>query len=179
MSGRLSRLMPWGQRRRGHGRPHGLRTTLLRYGAGSVVATVCSEITFVVLYGVFGATTTVSSVLGWLAGAVPNYWLNRSWTWGRRGRPSLTGEVLPYALVVLVTLGLAITATAAADAALSGAHGWVRTVLVGGTFLLVYVVMFLLRFVLFDRLFAGDHPARPHDQPDARPLSEEPAKGGP
>jgi putative flippase GtrA len=128
---------------------------VLRYAAGSVVATLCSEVTFLLLYGPLGASPAVSSALGWLAGAVPNYWLNRSWTWQRRGRPSMWGEIVPYVTIVLVTLLLAVAATSLVDSALTGARvaGGLRVVLVGGTFLGVYGVVFLLRFFLLDRLF--------------------------
>ena len=132
---------------------------MARYGAGSVVATVCSQVTFLVLYGPVGASTTITSTLAWLAGAIPNYWMNRSWTWGRRGRPSLRRELLPYATIVLGTLGLAIVATSV------GAHLLERTsipratqvLLVWGIYFLVYVVMFAFRFLLFDRLFGRGH----------------------
>jgi putative flippase GtrA len=138
------------------GRP-GLTGKLLRFGTGSIVATVCSQATFFVLYGPVGASTTVSSVLAWFAGAVPNYWLNRSWTWGRRGRPSVRRELLPYAAIVLGTLGLAIVSTAAVENVLEGtsvSHA-ARTFLVTGTYFAVYAVMFVFRFLLFERLFAG------------------------
>jgi putative flippase GtrA len=119
------------------------------------VATVCSEVTFLLLYGAIDATPAVASSIGWLAGAVPNYWLNRTWTWKLRGRPSLTREVLPYVAIVLATLLVATVATSAVHAALDGsqASATVRVVLVGGTFLAVYGVMFLLRYVLLDQLF--------------------------
>lgn len=135
--------------------PAGIVGRVLRYGAGSIVATVCSQTTFLLLYGPAGASTTLSSTLAWLAGAIPNYWLNRSWTWGRRGRPSMTREVLPYAAIVLGTLGVAIVATAAGAAALdgTGVSDAAQTLLVWGIYFMVYVVMFGLRFLLFDRLF--------------------------
>lgn len=135
----------------------GLLRKVLRYGTGSLVATACSEVTFLLLYGVLGSSTTTASVLGWLAGAVPNYWLNRTWTWGRRGRPSLRHELLPYVAIVAVTLLLAVGATSLVDSALAGTGSdAVRSALVGGTFLLVYVLVFLLRFFLFDRLFTEE-----------------------
>jgi putative flippase GtrA len=136
---------------------------VLRYAAGSVVATLCSEVTFLLLYGPFGASPAISSSLGWLAGAVPNYWLNRSWTWQRRGRPSVWGEIVPYVAIVLVTLLLAVAATSLVDSALTGARvaGDLRVVLVGGTFLGVYGVVFLLRFFLLDRLFRRAAAASP------------------
>jgi len=143
----------------------GLVRRVLRYGTGSIVATVCSQATFLILYGPVHASTTASSTLAWLAGAIPNYWLNRSWTWGRRGRPSLTRELLPYAGIILGTLGLAIIATAAVAAALDGTSitDAAQTLIVAGTYFMVYVVMFAFRFLLFDRLFAPREP-----QPERR-----------
>ncbi len=133
-----------------------------RYVTGSVVATLCSEVAFLLLYGALHAAPVVASALGWLAGAVPNYWLNRTWAWGRRGRPDLVGELLPYVSIVLSTLLLASVATSVVhDALVDTGHG-LRTVLVGGTFLAVYGVVFVLRFLLLDRLFerAAAAPAR-------------------
>jgi putative flippase GtrA len=128
---------------------------VLRYATGSVVAAVCSEIAFVALYGGWNTSPAVATGFGWLAGALPNYWLNRSWTWRRRGRPSLRGEVLPYVVIILVTLVVAALVTNAVDSWLNGfgvSHA-VKVVLVAGAFLGVYGVMFLLRFFLLDKLF--------------------------
>jgi putative flippase GtrA len=135
----------------------GLVAKVLRYAGGSVVATGCSELTLVVLYGFLHVPPVWSTCLAWVAGAVPNYWLNRSWTWRRRGRPSLRHEVVPYVVIVLVTLVLATLATRAVDAALKGdgTSSTLRVALVAGSFLAVYAAMFVIRFFLFDRLFAG------------------------
>ncbi len=126
-----------------------------RYVAGSALATVCSEAAFLLLYGAMEATPAVASTIGWLAGAIPNYWLNRTWTWRRRGRPSLTGEVLPYVAIVLGTVLLAALTTSLVDSALTGAQvaSGLRLTLVGATFLAVYGAVFLLRFFLLDQLF--------------------------
>ena len=132
---------------------------LLTFAGGSAVATVCSEVVLMLAYGVLHLYPTVSAVLAWLAGAVPNYWLGRRWTWRRRGRPHLTAEVMPYVVVVLLTLGLAVVTTHALAAELKAANvdRAHRAVLLAGAFLGVYVVMFLLRFWLLNRLFARLH----------------------
>jgi putative flippase GtrA len=139
----------------------GLPGKLFRYAAGSGVATACSEGVFLIVYGPFGGSSTLASVLAWLAGAIPNFWLNRNWAWGRSGRPDLVREVLPYVAIILATLGLAVLATGAADRALQdtsiSAEG--RTLVVGGTFLLVYVAVFVVRFLLLDRLFGSSGAA--------------------
>lgn len=149
---------------RGHrGSRRELGGRVLRYAAGSVVAASCSEAAFLLVYGPLHATPALAAGIGWLAGAVPNYWLNRSWTWRRTGRPSLTRELLPYASIVLGTLLLAVVATSIADAALTGggASTGLRVGLVGVTFLGVYGVVFLLRFFLLDRLFRRAPAAPP------------------
>ena len=148
-----------------------LHGKVLRYLGGSVVAAGCSELTLVVLYGLLHVPPAWSSCAAWLAGAVPNYWLNRSWTWRRRGRPSLRGEIVPYLAIIGATLLLASLATAAVDRWLrNGAwDSGVRVVLVAATFLAVYVAMFVIRFALLDRLFTGlrraDHQATTADEP--------------
>ena len=142
---------------------------VFRYGANAIVATVCSQVTFIVLYGWVGVGTTLTSTLAWLAGAIPNYVLNRSWTWGRRGRPSLRREVVPYVAIILGTLGLAIVATGLGAAALdrtSVSHA-TQTLLVWGIYFTVYVVMFGVRFFLFDRLFRAPETA-PETVPEQR-----------
>jgi len=143
---------------------------LLKFGASSVVAVVCSETTFLLLYGPAGASSTVASVCAWLAGAIPNYWINRTWTFGRRGRPSLSREVLPYAAIVFGTLGLAIGATALGDAVLrdTGVSDATRTFLVGGIYLMVYAVMFFVRFFMFDRMYSRADRPTPADAAKTR-----------
>ena len=133
----------------------GLIGRVFRFGTNAIVATICSQTTFIVLYGLLGASTTASSTLAWLAGAIPNYWLNRSWTWGRRGRPSLRREILPYAAIVLGTLGLAIVATGLGETLLerTSLSHTTQTLVVWAIYFSVYIVMFAFRFLLFDRLF--------------------------
>ncbi len=138
---------------------------LARYAGGSVVATVCSQVTLLLLYGAIGVAAGVSSVVAWFAGAIPNYWLNRRWTWQRSGRPSLRRELLPYAAIILGTLLLAVITTEVVDHLLREADvaAATRVTLVAVAFGGVYVVMFGLRFFLLDRLFT------PRPSPDGRP----------
>ena len=132
---------------------------LLTFLGGSVVATVCSETVLLLTYAGLHLSASVSAVLAWLAGAIPNWWLGRRWTWRRRQRPELVAEVLPYVTVVLLTLGLAVLTTRAVADRLTRAHvgHTERELAVAAAFLGVYVVVFLLRFWLLDRLFARLH----------------------
>jgi putative flippase GtrA len=128
---------------------------LSTYTAGSVIAAASSELTLLLCYGWLGLAPAWSSTIAWLAGALPNYWLNRRWVWGRRGRPDMTREVLPYVAIILGTVLLAALVTKGVDAWMrdAGVSGTTRTVAVAVAFLGVYVVMFLFRYFLLDRLF--------------------------
>jgi putative flippase GtrA len=123
------------------------------YTAGSVIAAGCSEVTLVVCYAVLHLPAAVSAVIAWLFGAIPNFWLNRRWTWRRTGRVHPRRELLPYVLIILGTLALAAVVTRAVDAAMSDSSAATRTTFVAAAFLGVYVVMFLVRYLLLDRLF--------------------------
>ncbi len=139
-----------------------------RYTGASVIAGILSEIVFLVTYW-FTAGPLLASLLAFVAGAVPNYLMNRYWAWQRRGRPDRTREVLPYAVIVIVTALTAVLVTTAADR-------WVRdhvsaqalqVGLVGAAFLATYGAMFVLKFVLFDRFIFVDRAARTPDTTSA------------
>jgi putative flippase GtrA len=130
--------------------------SFLRYAAGSLIATACSEVVLVAGYGLFGLGPQVAPVVAWVAGAVPNYLLNQRWAW--RGRPASAREMLPYWLITLGSAAVAVAATGAAD------H-WIRhavttrgerSFLLGAVYLGAYSLLFVVKFVLFDNwVFSG------------------------
>lgn len=138
-----------------------LPTKLLRYSLGSAVAFGVSEIVFVVLFAPHVLGAKGSSIVASVAGVVPGYFLNRNWTWGRRGRSSLWRETVPYWLVFAVsTLSAAVTIGAVNGAVADHSRG-VRTVINAFAFFGVNGVIFVVKFVLFNRwLFAHREAAR-------------------
>ncbi|WP_219416338.1 GtrA family protein [Pseudonocardia nigra] len=134
-----------------------------RYAAGSVIAGVISQTTFVACYAL-GTSPLVASVTAFVAGAVPNYLLNRQWAWRRRGRADVRREVAPYAAIAVATALAAAAVTTTADTWVRAAvesRGW-QVVLVGAAFLGTYGFLFVLKFVLFDRfVFTGPRSAPP------------------
>lgn len=139
-----------------------LPRVLSKFAAASAVATGCTQLAFLLLYGVAGTSTVVAGVGGWLAGAVPNFLLQRYWTWRRSGRVAMRGELLPYVAVIAFN-GLVATGITTAVDRLVGPmitdHA-VRTVVLGGSFFASYVLLFGLKFVLLDRVVFGRAEAR-------------------
>lgn len=126
--------------------------TFLRYAAGSLVATGCSEVVLVSGYGLLGLGPQAAAVVAWVAGAVPNYLLNRRWAWSERDRSPVLRELLPYWVITLGTAALAIAATTAADGVVRRAVGdrGERSFLLGLVYLAAYGLVFVVKFVLFD-----------------------------
>ncbi|MDX2972317.1 GtrA family protein [Kribbella solani] len=132
-----------------------------RYSASSVVATVVSQVAFALCYW-FGTPALVATLVAWIAGAVPNYVLNRRWTWGRGG------QKLPYTIIVIGSAATAALVTSLTDHFVQPleSHAW-KTVLVSGSYLATYAVLFIVKFWLFDRLVFAK-PAVSADAAEAR-----------
>jgi putative flippase GtrA len=142
----------------------GLRVRLWgRYTASSVIAGVISSVVFLVAYW-FEAAPVVATLVAFVAGAVPNFLMQRYWTWRRTGTPHPVREALPYLATIVSTALLASLVTTLADRwveAHVGPHG-LGVFLVGAAFLGTYGVMFVVKFVLLDRLiFAGRRAGTP------------------
>src|SRR5690242_9019710 len=84
---------------------------MTRYTIGSIVAAATSAAVFAILY-VLGASTALCSVVAFVAGAVPNWVLNRRWAWAIRGRVAFGREICAYVIVSALTLLASTEATA-------------------------------------------------------------------
>ena len=137
-------------------RLHALRRSSLggritRYALGSVVALVTSVVVFALLY-VLGVGTTVDSVAAFVAGAVPNWILNRRWAWRIQGRVAFGREIVGYVVVSLLALVLSSLATGLTNHLVRSipAHHGIRVILVTGSYVFVQVVLFAAKFVAYE-----------------------------
>jgi putative flippase GtrA len=141
-------------------RPRGF-VRFFRAAASSVTATAISQVTLLLILW-WGGHPTVASAAAFVAGAVPNYLMTRRWVWGRRDKPQVKSEVVPYLLVIALG-GLAAVG-------LTSLVGWLltpltmshalRVVLLDGAYVSSYAVVFVLKFTLLDRLVFGRDAAR-------------------
>jgi putative flippase GtrA len=128
-----------------------------RFAIASMVAATTSAIVFPILY-VAGASTTVCSVCAFVAGAIPNWTMNRKWTWKVEGRVAFGREILAYILVsasTLVVLSLATAWTHRHVQGIPAGHG-IRVALVTATYFGVLVVLYGVRYFLYEQwIFSG------------------------
>jgi putative flippase GtrA len=136
---------------------HPLRGRVTKFAIASVIAAGTSAVVFPVLY-VLGASTTACTIIAFFAGAVPNWTLNRRWTWKVEGRVAWGREIFAYLVISGSTLVVLSLATALTDHAVQGipAHHGLRVVLVTGSYFGMLAVLYGVRFFLYEHwIFSG------------------------
>ena len=136
---------------------HPLRGRVTRFAISSIAAATTSAIVFPILY-VLGASTTVCSIVAFFAGAIPNWTLNRRWTWKVHGPVAWGREIFAYLVVSGSTLVALSVATGWTDDLVQGipAHRGIRVVIVTGSYFAVLALLYGVRFFLYEHwIFSG------------------------
>ena len=131
----------------------------VRYFLASVITTIFSQaVLFLANYGRI-ATAVECSVIATAAGAVPSYYLNRAWAWGRSERSHLMKEVVPFWALAFFGLFVSIGAVDLADGQAKSAHlsHLAVTVIDNFAYLMAFVVVWVIKFIIFDKLVFVDH----------------------
>lgn len=135
-----------------------LATRVTRYTLGSVVALGTSVVVFALLY-VVGVGTTADSVISFIAGAAPNWVLNRRWAWSIRGRVDWLREIGAYIAISALAMFASSEGTGWAQHEVVRsipAHTGLRVALVTIAYVLVQAALFAIKFVIYERwVFAG------------------------
>jgi putative flippase GtrA len=126
----------------------------IKYTAVSVISVAVSQVALLIFFGFLKWTARSSNVAATSIGAVPSYYLNRTWAWGKRGRSHLWKEIVPF--WVLAFIGLALS-TWAVDFAESWAlthhlHHLAKLAVVMGSALAAFGVLWIVKFVLFNKV---------------------------
>jgi putative flippase GtrA len=130
---------------------------ITRYAIGSVVALLTSVVVFALLY-VMGVGTTVCSISAFVAGAVPNWILNRRWAWKIRGQVSIMREIVGYIAISVAVLVMSAAATGWTSSEVQGipAHHGIRVLLVTGAYVAVQGFFFGVKYLVYEHwVFAG------------------------
>jgi putative flippase GtrA len=137
---------------------------LWKYASVSVVSTLVTQ---VVLFLTFHAWNIgpawVCNVIATVVASIPAYYLNRAWTWGKRGRSRVWGEVVPFWTIALVAMLLSTLAVlGATHYADQYPHGSLqRALIINGANLITYALMWTARYFLFNRFLFGTRVDKP------------------
>ncbi len=137
---------------------HPVRGRMTKFAIASALAATTSAVVFPVLY-VLGASTTACTIGAFFAGAIPNWTLNRRWTWKVSGRVAIGREIVAYLVISASTLLLLSLATGWTDQKIKSfvpaGHG-LRVILVTASYFAVLALLYGLRFFIYEHwIFSG------------------------
>jgi len=138
---------------------HPSSVKLIKYAGVSVISTIVSQVTLLLVFGVFRLMSEVpANILANVLATIPSYTLNRRWVGGKGGKSHFWREVMPF--WVLSFIGLAFSSLAvwlagdfARDHGLSHAA---TSLLVNAANLFSFAILWIVKFVIYNKLFHVD-----------------------
>ena len=134
-----------------------LGTQFLRFALVAVLSLGASEIALGLFLYALHLTAGISGVSAAIVGAVVSYFLSRR-AWGRKGRPDVVRETIPFWLVSVgawLVLGLA-TKLGVHLGRVYHLHHLSKDVVVGGVYFLANCITFMARFLIFHYFLFAD-----------------------
>ncbi len=136
---------------------------LVKYALGSLVALISSIIVFAVMDWL-GIRTGLDSAGAFVAGAIPNWLLNRKWAWQMDGRVEWMREIVAYFVISILVWAASTWATGHtqnwAHRHISPGDG-LQILVTTAAYVLVQAVFFVVKFVIYDKwVFAGQSRIR-------------------
>ena len=136
---------------------------MIRYSLVSVVSVIVSQVVLFLAQSFWSART--SNIVAVCVSAIPSYYLNRAWAWGKTGKSHLMKEIVPFWSLAFIGL---VFSTWAADFAESYAHSHIGSdlgtkLVVNGAALGAFGVLWVGKFIIFNKLMFTHHvePAVP------------------
>jgi putative flippase GtrA len=117
---------------------------------------VTSLVLLTIVFGVLRLwSEVVSTLFANVMAGIPSYFLNRQWVWGKSGRSHIWREIVPFWVMSITGIGFALYAASLAQAFANSHHlqHLARTVLVIGANVAAFSILWLLKFLILNRLF--------------------------
>lgn len=146
---------------------------LIRFTTTSLISTCISASLILITYGFKIIPGEIQATLfSNVVAMFPAYHLNRRWAWGKAGRSHVRREVVPY--LAMSFSGTAFSLVGATYARhVVHSHHWghlINTGIVGGTNIGAFAIFWVLKMLLFNRIFhpgprlaAGDSTSSPRE----------------
>jgi putative flippase GtrA len=159
---------------------------LVKYSVASIVAVVISEVCLVIFNGVIGMSAWVSSSLATAIAAVPNYYMNRRWAWGKNGRSHVLKEVVPFWGLAFIGWALSTYSVYLTEHYAERhhfGHLWTTTS-VAVVYIAAFGVLWVAKFIIFNKLMfvhrhhhAGPGHIEGHDESSRTDPGHDPRGG--
>jgi putative flippase GtrA len=135
-----------------------LTAKVAKYASTSVLSTVISEITLLILYSTRMAGAVEAAVAATITGGILSYVLSRYWIWPDADRSRAGRQLIWYWVIAFVGL-VASSWVTGETASHANERGVLRVAVVGLAYLGTYATLWVMKFVLYQRLLFADRAA--------------------
>jgi putative flippase GtrA len=119
---------------------------LVRYSVASGTGVASYLVILIIVNGILGLPDQLSNIIGVMVSSIPNYLVNRTWTWKQTGKNRLWAEIVPFWTMALLGFVLSIFFVDYAS------DRWGTTFAIGAANISAFGVLWLARFLVLDKL---------------------------
>jgi putative flippase GtrA len=119
---------------------------LLRYSVASGTGVFSYLVILIIVNGILGLPDQLSNVIAVAISAIPNYLVNRTWTWRQTGKNRLWGEIVPFWTMAFLGFVLSIFFVNYAS------DRWGTTLAIAAANMSAFGVLWLARFLILDKV---------------------------
>ncbi len=133
----------------------------IKYSAVSAITVALSQIILFVLFGLVRKwSATTCNVVATATTAIPGYYLNRAWVWGKSGRSHFMKEVTPFWVLTFLGLVLSLIAVSYAHSFAQhlGLSHIVDAIFVNLASLGAFGILWIGKYMIFNRFLFGSEP---------------------
>jgi putative flippase GtrA len=159
----VTKLSPWGLRDRVFRTPTGQK--LVKYTMVSLISVVIGQALLLFAFNIFKWDGVPSNVFAVGISAIPSYYLNRAWAWGKRGRSHFLKEVVPFWAMAFLGLALSTVFVAVADSRSGHLNRVVQARVVSGASIGAFGVLWVAKFVILNKVLFAHHEEDLEDMP--------------
>ena len=133
---------------------------LSRYTMVSVISTIVSQIAFVVALQFLSLSGTGSNVVAVIVGTIPNYELNRRWTWGKKDKSHMWKERVPFWAMNFLGLALSTGLVYLVEHQIMGHHPETTTdkLIIMATSGFAFLFLWGVKFVVINKVLFVHRP---------------------
>ena len=138
--------------------PRSLAAKLVRYTLASLSGTIIGQGTFQLFYTVLDWAAFPSNITSVTLGTIPNYFINRYWTWQRAGRDRMGAEATVFWIMALIGLLISTGTVAYADSRWGDSDETTKAIAGGLAQASGYALLWVAKFVFLDKvLYKATH----------------------
>ena len=131
----------------------------------SVISVAINLVLLVFAFGVLGWSAAPANIFAVGVSAIPSYYLNRAWAWGKRGRSHLFKEVIPFWALAFLGLVVSTIAVHIVGNNIKHLNHGVQTLIVALTNIGAFGILWVGKFIIFNELMFKHHPEVLEDEP--------------